>query len=133
MPFVTKGDDDDGDCEQDQRFEMIVHRADQAGGRVADLIYHRLIHPTGVTWRKRLARTHFEVGRDRHESELRSLEKCGEGEDGEFRGHEKPALLIKEITPMANDVSDKRHKKAFSQIIFGSSQLRNGLSKFSAV
>ncbi len=105
MPFVTKGDDDDGDCEQDQRFEMIVHRADQAGGRVADLIYHRLIHPTGVTWRKRLARTHFEVGRDRHESELRSLEKCGEGEDGEFRGHSVTHRFGKSAKNTANSIT----------------------------
>jgi len=77
-------DHDDGEGEQDQRFEMVVHSARQTGCFCTQLFqYGFATHPVGVTGRRGFSRAKFKIGRDRHKGELQRLEEACEGENGE--------------------------------------------------
>ena len=80
--LLAKGDDQHGDGEEDQPFEMVVHRALEAAGHGGHL-------PRGrpVAGRRGVARAKLAVRRDGEEGELGDLQEGGEGEGGEFGGH----------------------------------------------
>lgn len=84
------GENDQGDGEKHQPFEMVVQSALQAGGESGHFARRGPFAGGGGVFRRQ-----FDVRRGGEEAELDDLQQGGEGEGGNFRGQLWKSLALR--------------------------------------